>query len=61
MRVRNHGTISLYAIDFGETIKQNEVYKMRTAVKNCSSVIEKTIGRFIYHSGIIFAMQGAVG
>jgi hypothetical protein len=61
MRVKNYGTISLYTIDFGASIKQNEIFKMREAVKNCSSQLQKVIGKFIYHSGHIFAMQGAVG
>ena len=32
----NSGEISLYAIDFGETIDLKEVYRMKEAVSNCS-------------------------
>lgn len=61
MRVKQKGNISLYTIDFGATIDRKDMHRMREAVKNCSKVLEKTIGKFIYHSGHIFAMQGQVG
>lgn len=61
MRVKQKGNISLYTIDFGATIDRKDMHRMREAVKNCSKHLEKTIGKFIYHSGHIFAMQGQVG
>lgn len=56
LRVKNYGTISLYTIDFGATIQQQDNYTMREAVKNCSKALEATIGRFMYYSGHIYGM-----
>ena len=61
LRVKNHGEISLYVIDYGETIDLRDVYRMKEAIKNCSTQLQKIIGLFIYHSGHIFAMSGQVG
>lgn len=61
LRVKNFGEISLYVIDFGETIPLNDAYRMKEAVGNCAKKLQDIIGRFIYHSGHIFAMTGQVG
>ena len=36
LRVKNFGEISLYVIDFGETIPQTDAYRMKEAVGNCA-------------------------
>lgn len=36
LRVVNMGTISLYSVDFGETISRTEQYLMRESIRNCS-------------------------
>ena len=61
LRVKNSGEVSLYSIDFGETIQRNDAYRMKEAVGNCAKKLQDIIGRFIYHSGHIFAMTGQVG
>ena len=59
LRVVNKGTIYMYSVDFGgkEKTSVDEQFRRREAVRNCAGALEKKIlGKFIYHSGLIFTM-----
>lgn len=59
LRVLNSGTITLYSIDFG--VITGDKSRMAEAIRNCSKTIEAIVGKFAYHSGHIFALNGLVG
>jgi hypothetical protein len=49
----------MYSVDFGgkEKTSVDEQFRRREAVRNCAGALEKKIlGKFIYHSGLIFTM-----